>query len=127
MHGGRWRIDWQRTNRGGYLATITSAEENMLLFQLIKTRPELWVRHTTGNSLGPWIGGVQPAGSPEPDGGWTWVTGEPFGPYTHWYPGQPDNDSNVWSNGENVLEFDAKLGNWWNDSCAITKKERLPL
>src|SRR5205807_9666650 len=27
------------------------------------------------------------------------------------YPGQPDNDGT----GEDAMEFDAKLGNWWND------------
>src|SRR5947199_8078810 len=52
----------------------------------------------------------------EPGGGWRWVTGEPWGGYTHWYPRQPDNDGNVHDpDGENVLEFDAKLGNLWND------------
>ncbi len=40
-----------------------------------------------------WLGGFQDHGSPsyfEPGGGWTWVTGEPWG-FATWEPGQPDN------------------------------------
>src|SRR6266478_4337030 len=66
------------TNRGGYLATITSAQENQLVFGLIQGNTNLWTRRPSTDSWGPWIGGVQPPGSPEPAGGWTWVTGEPF-------------------------------------------------
>ncbi|MEC9071462.1 MAG: hypothetical protein VX938_03745, partial [Myxococcota bacterium] len=44
---------------------------------------------------GPWLGGFQDTTSDayaEPDGGWTWVTGEPFDE-TAWYPGEPDDGS----------------------------------
>lgn len=92
----------------GHLVTITSeAEQQFVASRLPVGQQQYW-----------WIGAYQDRTAPdyrEPGGGWRWVTGEPFGPYTHWYPGQPDNDGNVWSNGENALEFDAKLGNWWND------------
>ena len=40
---------------------------------------------------GPWLGGLQPPGSPEPGGGWRWVTGEAFS-YSNWHPLQPNND-----------------------------------
>ena len=104
------------TNRGGYLATVTSAEENALIFQLIKDRPELWLlRPTTGNRWGPWLGGLQPVGSAEPAGGWSWVTREQF-TYAHWAPGEP-NDS---APGEDRLHFfavDADVGDLWNDKA----------
>jgi hypothetical protein len=50
----------------------------------------------------------------EPSGGCRWVTGEPWG-YTDWFPGEPNNDSNVHDNGEDAGEFDTYLGNRWND------------
>jgi hypothetical protein len=36
------------------------------------------------------LGGIQPDGSVEPNGGWRWVTGEPWN-YNHWKPGEPNN------------------------------------
>lgn len=66
---------------GGYLATITSKEENDFLLAYLQnsTTPAYY-----------WIGGLQPPGSTEPDGGWTWVTGETWG-YTNWAEGEPNN------------------------------------
>src|SRR5687768_404607 len=49
------------TDRGGYLATITSAEENAFVFNLAAQDATLW-----NSGYGPWLGGVQPAGSAEP-------------------------------------------------------------
>src|SRR5436190_20680061 len=63
--------------RGGYLATITSAAENGFVYGLIAGNSSFW--YVTGTEAwGPWLGGLQPAGSVEPAGGWTWVTGESF-------------------------------------------------
>jgi len=75
-------ISWLDANnaavaRGGHLATISSSEENTLVGNL-------------GSPGLRWIGGYQPASSIEPAGGWSWVTGEPFG-YTHWYLSEPNN------------------------------------
>ncbi len=83
---------------GGYLATITSAEENAFVFSLVHGKPEYW-----NGTSGPWLGGFQPPGSPEPAGNWIWITGEPFG-YTNWYPGEPTNGENQWG-GEDGLIF----------------------
>lgn len=56
--------------QGGYLATITSSEENNFVFELID-HAEFWYK-TGPDDIGPWIGGYQPTGSAEPEGGWTW-------------------------------------------------------
>src|SRR6187551_3034226 len=50
--------------RGGYLATITSAQENTFVHNLI-TANEYWINAGV-DSRGPWLGGYQPAGSLEP-------------------------------------------------------------
>jgi hypothetical protein len=83
---------------GGYLATITSAGENEFVFNLIDSDP-YWFVGTDSYLHGPWIGGFQPVGSPEPAGGWSWVTGEPF-VYANWDISQPNNKGN-----ENRIHF----------------------
>jgi hypothetical protein len=70
------------TSAGGHLATITSAGENAWVSALV----------AAAGLEGAWIGGLQPRPetAAEPDGGWAWVTGEPF-TYRNWAPRQPDN------------------------------------
>jgi len=93
--------------RGGYLATITSAEENEFLFQSFPeaSRLSFW---------GYWLGGIQPADSPVPDdpptAGWEWVTGEPFD-YTNWADGEP-NDCDCQNFKEDALQFWGNNGTW---------------
>lgn len=90
---------------GGYLATLTSAAENAFAVSLIN---------------GPtWIGGFQPAGSPEPAGNWQWVTGEPF-TYTHWHPDEP----NEYVPHEDYLLFRKSDGLWidgYNELGAVDR------
>lgn len=88
---------------GGHLVTITSAQENQFLT-------------TTFGSAGlhfRWTGGFQPPGSPEPAGGWSWVTGETFA-FNNWAsPGEPNNLGN-----EDRIIFDHGVsanGKQWND------------
>jgi hypothetical protein len=94
------------TNRGGYLATITSAEENAFIFNIATQDATVWY-----SGYGPWLGGIQPAGSAEPAGGWRWVTGEPF-TYKNWAPVQPNNNGN-----EDRIQFggQADRSSMWND------------
>ena len=73
----------QAERRGGYLATPLTTEENQFIFQLIPAGA--WV-----GIFGPWLGGYQPAGSSEPSGGWSWVTGETWS-WTAWRAGEPNN------------------------------------
>ena len=46
---------------GGYLATITSEAEDIFVWNLLDSSH-------FGGHYGPWLGGFQPDGSPEPDG-----------------------------------------------------------
>jgi hypothetical protein len=63
----------------GHLATITSSAENAFISTQL------------GTTQFAWLGGEQPPGSLEPDGGWQWITGEPW-VYTNWDIGEPNND-----------------------------------
>lgn len=89
----------------GHLATITSAEENQFL---VNTFPGTYYYA---------LGGFQPSGSPEPAGGWEWITGEPF-IYTNWNLIEPNNVGGY----ENALAF--ANNDWppfgsWNDVGAV--------
>jgi hypothetical protein len=94
------------TNRGGYLATITSSNENEFVFGLASQNTNIWYA-----GYGPWLGGVQSAGSAEPNGGWSWVTGEPF-IFQNWASGQPNNNA-----GEDRIHFGGlpAISSAWND------------
>jgi hypothetical protein len=88
------RITWDNAQAaaeasGGHLVTNTSAEENAFVFGLADDAG-FWNLTTFKCLVGPWLGGLQPAGSSEPAGGWKWVTDEPF-TYTNWEEGDPDN------------------------------------
>lgn len=96
--------------RGGYLVSITSAAENAWVFSLVD-HPSFW----SDGDFGPWLGGFQPAGSPEPAGGWQWVSGEAWS-YTNWQPSEPSDGGA--SGPEDFLHFlgrDGVRGAGWND------------
>ena len=87
----------------GYLATITSAGEQAFVQSLL---PQTLRQYY-------FIGGVQDPAGAEPDGGWSWVTGEPWS-YTNWSADPPEpNDSD----GEDylTLQFPNIGGGGWND------------
>ena len=77
----------------GHLATLTSAAENDFVYANLPT-------------LNCWIGGFQPSGSPEPLGGWRWVTGEPFA-YHNFNPNLLD-----FNGSENRTQFQDNLPTW---------------
>lgn len=90
---------------GGYLATITSMEEEAFVAALLGDE------HYRIN-WGPWLGGWQLTGSIEPDGGWQWVTAELWN-YTNWYPGEPSNGAG----NEHYLHYYRNYqGTSWNDA-----------
>lgn len=96
----------------GHLVTITSAAENLFLTNNadIGGGENLNLIHLY------WTGGFQPAGSDEPDGGWSWITGEAF-TYNNWASGEPNDYA-----GEMYLGFDHGFtadGKMWNDLPAL--------
>ena len=102
------------TNRGGYLATITSSGENAFVHGLASQNTNAWYIAGGGATwYGPWLGGVQPVGAAEPAGGWRWVTEEPFA-YSNWASVQPNNSGGA----EDRIQFvGATLATaaTWND------------
>ncbi|MGE5295428.1 MAG: discoidin domain-containing protein, partial [Solirubrobacterales bacterium] len=110
------RISWTSAEQaatlaGGYLATITSQQENDFVFGLIGDDPACWRALTAELYMGPWLGGYQPEGAPEPAGGWLWVTGEPF-VYTAWLSVEPSGPN------EDRLHYMGRGGSpeaAWND------------
>jgi hypothetical protein len=98
--------------QGGTLATITSPAENAFVFSLVNSP----IFFNTFNGSGPALGGIQPPGSPEPGGGWSWATGELWS-YTNWLPGSPDNAGGFIN--EDRLHFFSSIANtpsaMWND------------
>ncbi len=62
--------------QGGYLATLTSQQENDFVYnQLCSPGHNYCLGGTDENT----------------EGQWEWITGEPW-EFTNWAPGQPDND-----------------------------------
>jgi hypothetical protein len=110
-------IDWEGANstaieKGGYLATITSPEENTFVFSLVSGNNDFWIPvvHSKNPSFiygeGPWLGGYCLSGN------WQWVTGEPF-TYSNWAPGEPSTRRD-----EDRLQFfgyGILIGSRWND------------
>ena len=103
-----------------------SAAENDFVFSLVDA-PEFWLETGNGPNFGPWLGGFQPPGSVEPDGGWEWLNNdggfgvEDVGAYTNWHPPFEPNDH--LDKSENALEFIVvgpdglfDRGPFWNDS-----------
>ena len=109
-------LSWKEANRAararsyrgmrGHLVTITSPEENDVVFAL-------------GDLIAYHFGGYQDRFASdyhEPDGGWRWVTDEPWS-YSPWSPGEP-NDGGNGTEGYLVGWF----GNGWNDGQGITER-----
>ncbi len=91
-----------------HLVTISSAEENAFVYDLVNDDPAFWKKGgTSGNWGGPWIGGYQVNDT----GPWHWVTGEPFD-YKNWGPLEP------FGNGDKIALFgyQTTMGPYWNDA-----------
>lgn len=90
---------------GGYLATITSAAENIFLTGLT---------HTADGYVEAWIGLTDEA----IEGTFVWVTGEPL-IYTNWAPGEPNDAWPVVGEDYAILsppvEQDINKPGTWND------------
>lgn len=102
---------------GGYLASITSKEENAFVFSLIDNDKFWYTWDDTHNGVksGPFLGGFQSKEddqSDNPKQGWQWVSGEPWS-YENWaYDGmegdrdpRPNTQPNDATGGQDVLAF----------------------
>ena len=69
---------------GGTLASITSPEEQLFI------NNSMYATMVGGFTA---IGLYQDPKSQEPDGGWQWITNEPFG-WTNWAEGEPNDSAN---------------------------------
>jgi hypothetical protein len=78
-------------NVGGYLATVTSAQENSFLYS----------NNFAANT--PWIGATDET----VEGTWTWVSGETWS-YANWGTGEPNNSGN-----EDYVTM--RTDGYWND------------
>ncbi|THH36920.1 hypothetical protein E4Z66_08235 [Aliishimia ponticola] len=75
---------------GGYLASISSAEENAFVFAMVDDTDFFWEFPTDYTPdphynimIGPFLGGTKVDGSDVSDEGWVWLSGEPWA-YTNW-------------------------------------------
>ena len=90
------RSDW-------HLATITSAEENSFVFEVVLDNGDYIDYGIQGSES--WLGAIVTDGSV---GNFEWVTGEPF-VYSNFGPNDPSHVR------ENVLEMGGVVGPRWND------------
>jgi len=101
---------------GGYLATITSSNENQVAFSTVNTN-RFWhlLSGASKEMIGPWLGGYQLPNSVEPAGGWVWVDGPAFS-YTSWDRSEPTGFAQ--GIDENSLQYHSHTNRapTWNDS-----------
>ena len=90
------RRDWEEASRwaselGGYLATLTTQEENTFVFDLIGSDQRFWQRNDEYRSFyGPGFGFKQHDNAAEPSGGWFWINNEPT-KWKNWMRDEPSN------------------------------------
>jgi hypothetical protein len=135
---------------GGYLASITSEEENSFVFELVNDQKYFWTfpKYVEGKSqhnhyeisIGPFLGGYQPEGSEEPAGGWRWLSGEPWN-YSNWAVNlddgvvdkdpRPNDQPNDSGDGQRIMgfgEMNLPVPTWgdYMDAVGTYGQERLP-
>jgi hypothetical protein len=88
---------------GGHLATVTSAAENQLAFEL-SVSAGCW-----NENAGPYLGAAKNS-----VGQFEWITGEPF-EYSNWLPGEPS--SGAWEPALAMIGVPSSHapGSYWND------------
>jgi len=91
--------------QGGYLATLTTADEDSYVTALVQA----------ANLREVWAGGQQLDPTSAADEGWTWVNGEGAFSYTNWSPGEPNDWHGI---SEQYLGINWGKGKW-NDERAL--------
>lgn len=135
---------------GGYLASITSPEENAFIFNMVNDMKYFWKfpKYVEGKSranhyeitIGPFLGGYQPEGSQEPAGGWSWLSGETWN-YSNWAKNlddgvidldpRPNDQPNDSGNGQRIMgfgEMNLPVPTWgdYMDDIGTYGEDRLP-
>lgn len=135
---------------GGYLASITSEEENNFIFNMVNDQKYFWrfPKYIEGKSqnnhyeisIGPFLGGYQPEGSKEPAGGWSWLSGEVW-TYSNWAVNlddgivdkdpRPNDQPNDSGNGQRIMgfgEMNLPVPTWgdYMDAVGTYGNDRLP-
>lgn len=111
-------LNWDEANRDaqtreynglrGHLVTLTSAEENDFVWQLLTGMVAQDYEYY-------WLGGYQTDAAVEPYGDWSWVTTEAWS-YESWHAGEPNNDSPL-DLGQNWLHYwDSNAVGEWDDT-----------
>jgi len=114
-------IDWESANlaaiaRGGYLATLTSAEENAFVYDLVNDDDAFWKWVGPYNAEGPFLGGYQEPGTSDRAANWHWVTGETWS-YTNWVPIEPSGPE--LQNRLAFFGYNSRMGPQWNDIWSV--------
>ncbi len=96
-------MTWKQANAactsiGGYLATITSKDENTLVWNKFGVNPARLMGH-----IAFWLGGSDAV----TEGKWEWVTGEPWN-YTNWH--WADGPDDAWSGQDYLIMWDNNNG-----------------
>lgn len=86
----------------GYLATITSAQENNFLVRHIFQKPSVPSLYSI------WLGGFRFQFTKNSKSDWRWVTGEPW-EFSYWTAGEPNN---AWDIEDRLM---AAGNRTWND------------
>lgn len=110
-------VTWAEANAaaaraGGYLATITSAAENAVVFGLLQ-KSDVWNRPQTGDGWsGPWLGGVRSKSMGRL--GWGWANLEPM-TFTAFSPGSEEAGDRIHYGGSGLWDDS------WAGSAATTR------
>jgi len=128
---------------GGYLASITSKEENTFVFNLVNDEKFFWEfpdDYTPDShyriKIGPFLGGTKADGSTDSKAGWVWLSGEEWS-YTNWAQnlddGLIDRDprNNTQPNGrgrQNVMgfgELNVPVATWGDYFAGVAQYENM--
>ena len=104
-------LEWEQArdlaqDSGGYLASLTSAEENEFVWHFLNS-------NLVGDSLYQqyWLGGYQTDKLAEPGDHWAWVSGEEWN-YTNWRRDEPNNGM---GGTQDYLHFWSTRTGEWDD------------
>jgi hypothetical protein len=95
----------------GYLATVTSADENTFIAQIVSQAASQF----PGSFEEVWLGGLQPSRALPPNAGWMWITGEPW-VFANWDSGEANDccgdEQFIGMWGPSGRGGDGPLGSW---------------